>query len=384
MPPEVEVDAPTETTSAEGAPEDVTGTPPEDGGESEPPEPTEPQEGDEGHPEPTAAEETAFAKLRAKYPNMSDEEFQETVAENYWNATREISSREKGIKERDARIAQLEAALAEKEPPEPEEPVSNPQIERLDKRIKSLYDRGQSFQQEQQSLLQELPKVDREIAKAEARIEDAGDGEYGDAVKRTKYEQLKANLELKKEGLVRQIRDLHYKREQADFEMETLLADKDWMTKVSEQQRNQAKLAEQSREQFNTEFPKYVDGLIEQAADALKAPKDEKIRESLWKHVNRAVTMDFWSMANKGLDQVDVPELVQEHVKEYLEDRDLIGRHSFQKRSEEKLAVSSRASQTGRSTKPTVKSPVPISRLGGSNLTPGMAAARKYLSSKGL
>jgi hypothetical protein len=380
-----EAPAPVETPSAEGAPELETpegaeieeGTPPEDGDEGQPeaPQPDESEDDQETPPVPPG-----FEKLRAKYPNLSDEEFQEVVAEHYWSTTKEISSREKTIRELQRKLDAAEEAAS---PPEPEEPIRNPQIDRLDQRIKSLYDRGQSFQSEQQELLRELPKLDREIAKAEARIEDASDGDYADPQKVTRWEGVKGTNETKRDAVVRQLRDLHYKREQADFEMETLLADKDWMTKVAEQQRSQQKHEQQSVQQFNDEFPDYVDGLINEAANSLGAPKDPKVRESLWKHVNRATTMDFWSMARKGLNSVDVPDLVMAHVKEYLEDRDLVGRVKFQEKSKAKLKVAGKAPRAAPAPA-AVKSPVSVTQLNKGDLTPGMSAARKYLAGKGL
>ena len=375
-----ELEAPAETPSDTGAPELDPGveieeeTPPEDGDEGQPEAP-EPDEPEEGQPVPPG-----FEKLRAKYPNLSDEEFQEVVAEHYWSTTKEISTREKRIRELEAK---LEAAEEAATPPEPEAPVKNPQIDRLDQRIKSLYDRGQSFQSEQQELLKEIPRLDREIAKAEARIEDASDGDYADPQKVTKWEGVKATNETKRDAVVRQLRDLHYKREQADFEMETLLADKDWMTRVAEQQRSQQKHEQQSVQQFNEEFPQYVDSLIDEAANSLGAPKDTKVRESLWKHVNRATTMDFWSMARKGLNSVDVPELVMAHVKEYLEDRDLVGRVKFQEKSAAKLKVAGKAPKAA-PPPAAVKSPVSVTQLNKGDLTPGMLAARNYLKTKGL
>jgi hypothetical protein len=383
-----EAPAATETPSAdEGAPElegqtpeIEEGTPPEEGeveGAEAAPETDETPEETPGDPQTPPG----FEKLRAKYPNLSDEEFQEVVAEHYWSTTKEISSREKRIRELEMELAAREEAAT---PEEPETPPTNPQIERLDQRIKSLYDRGQTFQKEQQELLTALPKIEREIAKAEARIEDAGDGEYADSAKLSKWESVKTQQESKRDATVRQLRDLHYKREQADFEMETLLADKDWMTKVAEQQRQQQKLEQQSTQQFNAEFPQYVDSLIDEAANSMGAPKDAKIRESLWKHVNRATTMDFWSMARQGLDHVDVPELVKGHVKEYLEDRDLVGRVKFQEKSKAKLKVAGKAPRAGTARSGAPKPPVSVTQLNKGDLTPGMSAARKYLASKGL
>ena len=380
-----EAPAPTETPSAEGAPE-LEPTP---GVENE--EGTPPEEGDEGQPEAPEPDETppsgetppvppGFEKLRAKYPNLSEEEFQEVVAEHYWSTTKEISSREKVIRDLKAELAARDAEAA---PEDEAPPPTNPNIERLDQRIKSLYNRGEGFKTETQELLTELPKIDREIAKAEARIEDAGEGEFKDDAKAAKHEAKRDTLINKRDNVVRQLRDLHHKREQADFEMETLLADKDWMTRVAEDQANQQKLEKQSAAQFTKEFPEYVDGLITKAADALGAPKDKKIRESLWKHVNRATTMDFWSMARQGLDTVDVPGTVKAHVKEYLEDRDLVGRVKFAEKSKEKLKVAGKPPQ-GATPPAASKSSVSVTQLNKGDLTPGMAAARKYLATKGL
>jgi hypothetical protein len=378
----------TETPSGEVVPNEA-GTPPGEELEETPgsPDPDEPQEETEDEPEPTAAEETAFAKLRAKYPNMSDDEFHETVADNYWKSTKEISSRGKRIQELEAALREAEAAQPEAQE-EPEEPQPNPQLERLEGRMKQLYDRGQQFQTEQQELLVELPKLDREIAKAEAREEDAAAKMTGDdfdskaETARDKWAAKKAGLESDKRALIRQIRDLHHKREQADFEMETLLADKDWMTRVAQQQQEQQQVEKQNLQKFNQDFPQFVDRLIGETADKLGAPKDDKIRQSLWKHVNRATTMDFWSMAQKGLDKVDVPKLIEGHVKEYLEDRELVGRVKFKAKSEAKLKVAGRpqvAPAPG-----AIKPPVPVTQMGSSGRTPAMEAARKHLAKRNL
>jgi len=377
----------TETPSGEGAPEQPEGaefdpgTPPDSNDDEGSPATPEPDETDEEGLSDSPETPSGYSKLRAKYPNLSDEEFQETVAEHYWSTTKEISSREK-------RIRDLEVELEARSEPEPEpepEPVTNPQIERLDNRIKTLYDRGEGYKAEQNELLKELPAVDKEIAKCEARIEDAGDGEYADSAKVQRYESMKANLGLKRDNLIKNLRDLHYKKEQADFEMETLLADKDFLSRVAVQQREQQKIEQQDTEQFNRDFPKWVDDLTAKAATDLGAPKEQRIRESLERHVNRAVTMDFWRLANQGIHNVDVPKLVQGYVKEYLEDRDLVGRLKFQKESKEKLGVAGRKATPAPVKPPAAKRPpVPVGQLGKSETTPAMAAARKYLNSRGL
>ena len=380
----------TETPSGEAVPDaDEAGTTPvaeETPGSQDP---DEPQGEIEEEPVPTAAEETAFAKLRAKYPNMGEDEFNETVAENYWNSTKEISSREKRIHELEAALKEAEANAPPPEEEPPAEPEPLPQLERLEARMKQLYDRGQQFQTEQQGLLTELPKLDREIAKAEAREEDAAakmkDGDDFDSKaegRRDMWAGRKATLESDKKALIRQIRDLHDKREGADYEMETLLADKDWMTRVAQQQHEQQQIEKQNLQKFNQDFPQFVDRLIGETADKLGAPKDEKIRNSLWKSVNRATTMAFWSMAQKGLDNVDVPKLIEAHVKEYLEDRDLVGRVKFKQKSEAKLKVTGRpqvAPAPG-----AIKPSVPVTQMGQSGRTPAMEAARKHLDKRGL
>lgn len=386
-----EPNAPPEGTPPEEVAPDESGTPPEaveQEGEPAPQEPDEPQGGEgEEIPEAPAAEMTAAAKLRAKYPGLDDDQFAEVVAENYWNSTREISSREKRIRELEAKLDAMEAEEAPEE--EPAEPPTNPQIERLDTRIKTLYERGQGYEKEQQELLQRIPELDREIAKAEAREEDAAarvgkddDFDQRAVMTRDKFASEKARHQASRESVIRALRDLHHRRESLDFEMEQLLGDKDWMVRLAQQQQEQQKLEQQDTQRFNEEFPQYVDSLITEVADKLGAPKTEKIRNSLWKHVNRAATMDFFSMAKKGLSEVDVPKLVEGHVKEYLEDRDLVGREKFQAKSKEKLKVSGRPAATP--APPAIKPAVAVSQMGSEGRTPAMEAARKYLNSRGL
>lgn len=385
---------PTETPSGEAAPAvDEAGTPPVDEGTPGSPDPDEPQgdEPPEGDPEPTPAEETAFAKLRAKYPNMSDDEFHETVADNYWSSTKEISSGKKRIQELEAALKEAEANAPEPED-EPEEPPPNPQLERLDRRIKTVYDRGVSLQAETQELLKKLPDLDKGFAKAEAREEDAAarvesstddyEGKARAVAARDKHAAAKAIWETKKENLVNRLRDLHYKREQTDYEMEGLLADKDWTTRLAESQKQQAALEKQSDQEFDENFPKYIDDLVTKTADALGAPKSEKIRNSLWTHVNRATTMDFFQLAQRGINNVSVPKLVEKHIKEYLEDRDLVGREKFKAKSEAKLSVTQ--PKKGAAAPPAVKPAVSVSEMGKSGRSPAMEAARRQLAKRNL
>lgn len=370
------------------------GTPPAAVGKPASPEPADPpKDGDDGHPAPTAAEKSAFARLRAKYPNMSDDEFQETVAENYWNSTREISSRERRISELEAKLAEVEKNVPAEPEPEPE-PVSNPQLERIDARIQRLSDAGKALQQDAQRLLVDLPKLDREIAKVEAREEDIQEalgklkGDDFDSSQRTSLETKlnqhgtrKLALETQKASLVDRLRGIQSQRERADYEMEGLLADKDWITRLGEQQREQQRIERQDAETFNTEFPKYVDRLITETADRLEAPKEEKIRNSLWMHVNRAIAMDFGLHAEQGFDQVDVPEMVERYAREYLEDRDLVGRTKFAKDSKDKLDVTDRAPNTP-APPPAPRAPVAVAHMAAGEQTSAMAAARKYLEGK--
>lgn len=382
---------PEETPSGEAAP-DEAGTPPaavEQEGEPAPQEPDEPQGGEQEQetPEAPAAEMTAAQKLRAKYPGLDDDQFAEVVAKNYWESTGEISSREKRIRELEAKLEAMEAEEAPEE--EPAEPPTNPQIQRLDARIKTLYERGQGMEKETQELLQKIPDLDRQIAKAEARAEDAAEkvGKDDDfdqraAMTRDKWAALKAGHQTSRETVIRALRELHHRKESLDFEMESLLGDKDWMVRLEQNQREQKKLEQQDDERFNAEFPEYIDKLITETADKLGAPKSEKIRNSLWKHVNRAASMDFFSLAQKGLDRVNVPQLVEGHVKEYLEDRDLVGREKFQEKSKEKLKVSGRPASAP--APPALKPAVAVSQMGSSGRTPAMEAARKYLAARNL
>jgi|GEM_PF-2078074 len=371
------LDAATETPS-DGAPEDMTGTPPtEDGDEIEVPgaEGEAEAEPEDATTEGAAEEEDAesWKALRAKYPNLSDKELRAQVGDQYWEA--------KNYASRVAREnEELREQLAKEEPPEPEEPdepPSTPQIEALDKRIQTLYQKDQTAEKQQQEVLVKLADADKNIAKIEARLEDSDD-EY-------RKESLKAQLEAaqgKRQSVIDRYGNLNDKREGYAFDMERLLTDKDWLIKAAKQQRSTEKSEQAKTARFNAEFPKYVDTLITKTADGLDAPPEERFRQSLWNHVNRAMMVDLMNQGDTDLEDLDVPQMVESYVKEYLTDRDLVSRTRFEKRSAEKRKV------TGKNANKPVpvakKPPVPPSLMSTGDTTPQMLRARKYLRERGL
>jgi hypothetical protein len=350
--------------------EEVTGTPPEDDAAGAPAgEPTPPESDLDEPPVPEEPEESeSWQALQRKFPGKTDAELRALVGDQFWEAKNYAS-----------RLARENEELrAAAEPTEPEEEEPHPQVEALDKRIHSLYDKDQASAKQQQQSLISLAEADKQIAKTETKLEMVGDDEYAKGT-------LEAQLEtanIKRTSILQRLHDLKDKREGFTFDMERLLADKDWLTKVAKQSQANQKKERESLSTFNDEFPDYVDELIADAADGLKVTQDAKIRQSLWKSVNRALMVDLQSMRDEGMADVDIPEMVSAYVKEYVEDRDLAARTRFEQTSEEKRRVAGKTTPTP---VPTAKKP-PIhpSLMATGNQTPAMLKARKYLASRNL
>jgi len=353
--------------------EDMTGTPPEDGSETEVVVPGA-EDDPKGEAEAEAQEEEdaeSWKALRAKYPNLSERELRAQVGDQYWEA-----------KNYAARLAreneELRAAQKPDEPEEPEEEPSTPQIEALDKRIQGLYGKDQAAEKQQGEILVKLADADKEIAKIEARLEDSED-EY-------RKEGLKAQLEAKqakRQSVIDRYQNIADKREGYAFDMERLLTDKDWLTKAAKQQRSKEKSEQADTEKFNAEFPEYVDNLITKTADGLNAPEEARFRQSLWNHVNRAMMVDLNLHGKTDLGDIDVPQMVEGYVKEYLADRDLVSRTRFEKRSAEKRKVTGKA-RPAAPVPVAQRPPVKPSLMSQDGQTPQMLKARKYLNERGL
>lgn len=392
--------APVETPSG-GAPdletplgvEEEPGTPPGDepgldGEFGEPGDEPETPLGEEPGDEPDASaaggdddEDEGWRNFESKFEHIkSPRDRRAAMAKWVWEKTRYASQVRKEAEEAKAELARRGAKTPDADE-EPEAPPTNPHIEKLDSRIKALYEKDQSTQSTQQQQLVKLAEADKAIAKLEAHIEMAE--EQADEYKKNILETRLESAQMRRTGVLERYQDLTERRSQLSYDMERLLQDRDWAANVYTNQAKAKQAESQRSEQFNEEFPKFVDQQITSEANTLGAPKDAKVRRGLWKHVNQAMMVDLYRMGEQGIREVDVPAMIQTYVKEYLEDRDLAKRAGFQERSRAKRSVTGRApsspAATGRPAKP-----VPAALMGASDQTPAMLKARQYLASRNL
>ena len=383
MDPEVTLETPTETPSGE-APEDMTGTPPTEIDEVDVP------GADEGLEPGEREESDSWKSLAAKYPDKTGAELRKMVGDQYWEAKNYASGKARENEELRAMLAERDGEGPEDEPGEP---PPHPQIEALDKRIQGLYDKDQVTSKTQNETLVKLADADKNIAKIEARLEDAQERtkapdleEYQKTRAESAVGTFEARLEAARAGrqsILDRYGTLNDKRENYGHEMEKLLTDKDWLTKVQTKQVNDAKSAKVADVRFNADFPKYVDSLIEESADSLEAPEEKRLRQSLGRHVNRAMMVELMNVGETDLDELDVPGMVEGYVKEYLTDRDLVSRERFERKSAAKRKVAGKGT-TSTPVPAAKRPPVPPSLMSTGDTTPGMLAARKYLQTRKL
>lgn len=382
------VDAPAETSSDASVPDDeVLET---SSGEDEPEADDESvdeadQESDDEDAESAEADEPsgdddddeAWKNFQKKFSHLkSDRDRRAAMGKAFWEKTRYASQVRKENEEFKARLARLEAQptrddLKDAAPPEPP-----PELTKIDQRIQVLYQKDQAVQAQQNRSLIELNEADKTLAILEDRLKDAD--EYQKAI----LEQRAETAKLKREAVLNRWADLNERREAISLEMEQRLGEREWTAKSIQERATRDQSERQSLQEFNAEFPKHVDGLITSSADDLGAPKDPKIRQSLWRTVNRAMMVDLWQLGEKGLQQVNVPAMVRTHVKEYLEDRDLVGRTKFAKVSSEKLKVAGREAGKPARPVPAARPPVPPSLLSRGDLSPAMRRAREVLTKR--
>lgn len=318
-----------------------------------------------------------WQNFQKKFSHLkSDRDRRAAMGRAWWEKTRYASQVRKENEELKARLARLEKP-PEPAPDEPRQPP--PELARIQQRIETLVAKDQAVQEQQNKALISLSASDKEVAVIEDRLKDAD--EYQKAI----LEQRLETAKVRRESILNRWADLNEKREAISLEMEQRITDRDWTAKFLQDKANREQLERRDIESFNAEFPKHVDKLIVSAADDLGAPKDQKIRQSLWKTVNRAMMVDLLKLGEKGLDSVNVPSMVRAHVKEYLEDRDLVGRSKFVKASAEKLKVAGREAgkpPAGRPASAAMRPPVPPALLSQGDTTPAMRAARERLTKR--
>ncbi len=380
-----DLEAPQETPSDASAPaeDESETTSDETQEETESGEAKEAPSDDESESEPAKEasaeddEDEAWRNFNAKFNHIkSDRDRRAAQGKAFWEKTRYASQMRKENEELKARLARAEQPARDEKPEEPAPPP--PELARIETRIQTLYQKDQAHQAAQNEQLQKLAGADREVGIIEDRMKDAD--EYQKAI----LEQRLETAKLKRESILNRWADLNDKREAISLEMEQRLADRDWTQKFLRDQATRAQQEQASLEQFNAEFPKHVDGLITSVSDDLGAPKDPAIRKAIWKSVNRAVMVDLWQRGEAGLQDVDVPGLVRAHVKEYLEERDLVGRTKFTKTSAEKLKVSGRAEAKApsRPAAPSKQTAISPALLSHGDLPPAMRRARELLTKR--
>lgn len=362
-----------ESTSDEQADDESTDESDEGESEDSESESDETEQADQDEPSDDDEDES-WRNFQKKFNHIkSERDRKAAMGKAWWEKTRYSSQIRKENEELKARLARLE------KPPEPErtEPQQPPpELARIEQRIQALYAKDQTIQTQQSQALMALSDSDKQVAVIEDRLKDAD--EYQKAV----LEQRLETARVKREAILNRWADLNDKREAISLEMEQRLTDRDWTVKFLQDKANREQLERRDIETFNAEFPKHVDGLIVAAADDLGAPKDQKIRSSLWKSVNRAVMVDLLKLGEKGLDSVNVPAMVRAHVQEYLQDRDLVGRSKFSKTSAEKLKVAGREAgkpPATRTVPAAARPPVPPALLSQGDASPAMRRARELL-----
>lgn len=396
---DVNLDAPAGTPPDEGAPDELSGTPPDETELGDEPsdddapsdEPADEDASSEGEDDPAdgpptdPAERKAWENLSKKYAYIKDpEDRQEAVARAYWDKARYAKEQRIRADTAEAELVKLRSEREQSKPKEePKEEPPHPDVAKIEGRIQALYAKNTKIQEEQQSRLAELTKFDREVAIATDRLKDAYDENKPALEDRLRLAQRDY------EYVRRQYLDANDKIEDLRERMEQELANRDWVVKFNRDQANRTQQEQHNLEIFQKEFPREVDELIEAKADELTLPKDPRIRQAIWKHVNRALMVDLRQANVPDVGQVDLPGMIERFVKEYAEDRDFAGRSNFKARSDAKLAVAAR-SGTGVRKAPAIpakaapassRPPVPAALLSG-DTSPAMARARRLLVSK--
>lgn len=383
-------DAGTETPS--GTPDDGNGAPdvpetPSGQPESGPETPSDDDDGDEHGTGVSAGadnddDDEAWQKFEAKFKHIKSPRDRRAAMANWiWEQNNYASRVTKDLRSLKEEFAELRGRLPKPED-EPDPILEDPQVQQLDGRIKEAVERGRSTIEDQNKVLIRLNTADKKLAVLEYQLEEAK--ESGDTYKR---DLIQAKLEAAQEGreaVLDRYKDLKERQRSIDYDIEKLLAEKDWVTKLLKGQRDTREKTDHDLEVFNETFPQHVDSLIDKAADEAKAPEGERTRRALWKHVNRALMLDLQNM-DGDVERVNIPAMVNHHVKEWLEDHDLIGREKFGKASGDKLRVAGRRPGGGPAPAPPKRNePMSPSLMQSGSSTPAMLRARKYLQSRGL
>lgn len=389
---------PVEVEETAGTPPEDTGDEPDDDGgvDNADTDDSEPDEADvESSDDDDASEESAdedqddtdgvprraWENLSKKFSWIKDpEDRQEAIAKAYWEKARYDKQVRKENEDLKAELSRMKAEREAKPKEDEKPPPPHPDIVKIETRIKALYEKGQKIQDRQNENLKRLTEADRQVAIAEDRLKDAFDEN------KPTFEERLRSAKRDYEYIRTQILEDGYKLDDVNSDLERHLADRDWVEKWHKDQAEREEQQKAERARFDEEFPKQVDSWMYEYADKLGLPKDDRLRKSLWKHVNRALMVDLRVMNAPDVTKVDVPAMVRAAVREYAEDRDLIKRKDFKARSEAKLATASRtttrpAAPAKAPDAPEKNKPVPAALLG-TGSSPAMRRARELLVRK--
>lgn len=331
-------------------------------------------------PKEGSAARRAWDTLEKKFLHIADPEARrEAVAEAFWRKNNYASRVTKENERLRREIDELRAGPREPEPP-PEPETPHPDVVAIETKIQGLYDKMQAIQTEQKERLDSLAKLNVDIGVAENRLTDAFDEQkptwqHKLDLAKTRYDGARQQYLYAQERLA-----------ELNDRLVQELGNLDWVKKYRANERQREQSEQQDRAVILREFPGKVDNYIAEQADDLGLPKDERIRQSVWRHVNRALMVELRRLAADDVESVDVRGLVRQYVQEYAADRDITTRSTFARRSEEKLRVAGRARPSSgaepRAGSPPVpasaRPPVPVALLA-SDTTPAMARARQVL-----
>lgn len=398
--PEVgELESEAGTPPAEDAESEVSETPSEEEGEAEAEgqeaeaqesdddaddleDEAEESESDESEPSrfATKKERDAWEDLVRKFGDISDEDAKKkAVANAYWRKARYAKQVRGERDELRDRLTRAEAELAFRTPKESETPAPpHPEVAKIDQAVAAIDQKIEKTQELQASRLQRLAECDREIAIAADRLNDAFDDDQKVRFK-DRLEAAKERYETARQlylGGVERLEDLIEQKNEKKV-------NKDWIERWQAQQQEQSKKVEEEKAAFKKNFPVYVDGMVTKFADAIGIPKDERSRESVWRNVNRALMVDIRAANVDDIGKLNIPGMVEQYVREFAEDRDIVRRSTFKRKSDEKLAVTTRKATPagkgpGASVPASMRPAVPASLLA-TGRSPKMLEARRKL-----
>lgn len=375
-----ETDATEESTSEEqgdDVADESTGDP-EDESESD-------DGSDDAESEPAADddEDPEYKNLVKKFAHITNErDRRAAIARTFWEKTNFASRTRKENEELKLRLARLEGAKPEKEETPAPPP---PDLKKVTDRIESLYQRNQQTEALRGEVVKELNSADRELAIAEDRLKDVGEDDVDRrALAQARVRQARLELEHARDRYGRVLDKL----ETLNDRMEQALAEKDFIERFHSDQKARQTSEQKRHEQFTTEFPRQVDSLTTAAAKHLGLQLDERLSQSLWRHVNRALQADIRGQyLESPVEEIPIPDMVLAYAKEWAEDRELVKRKTFAKASKEKLAVSrpgvdkpgGKAPGTTPKPAPASSRPAVSTALLTPGATPAMSRARKIL-----